>query len=400
MVLIMEQPLNKIRTLDFTRVLAGPMATQILGDLGAEVIKVESPGGDETRAWPPMFSKDESGYFCFLNRNKKAITLNLKNKKGKKIAVELAKKADVVVENFAPGVAKRLGIDYETLKQIKPDLIYCSISGFGQYGPYRDKKAYDPIIQGMTGLMSITGEKDRPPAKVGIPVTDLVAALHSVIAIQSALLYRKETGKGQYIDIALYDSMISMLTIMAAEYFATDTAPGRFGFDHAHRIPARAFEAKDGKYVQVAATSDVMYPKFCNAVDLPELINDERFNTNLKRVENRKIITPILEKKMRTKNSNEWLRLFEKATLPAGLILNLEEVFQDKHLATRDMVLETEHPNVGIIKLLGFPYKFSLTNPKIKYRPPLLGEHNEEVLSQLLNYTKSEIEILRKEQVI
>lgn len=396
----MEQPLKNIRVLDLTRVLVGPFATQIMGDLGAEVIKVESLQGDESRTWPPALEKGESGYFCALNRNKKGITLNLKDSRGQKIIAQLSRKVDVVMENFTPGVVKRLNIDYESLSRENPSLVYCSISGYGQTGPYRNKKAYDPIIQGITGLMSLTGEKGRSPVKVGIPITDLVAGLYSVIAVQSALLYSRETGKGQYIDVALYDSMISMLTTMAAEYFATGSAPGRYGLDHAQRVPARAFEARDGKYVQVAATNDAMYSKFCSILDLPQLIDDSRFNTNLKRLQNRDVIMPIFEEKMRTRNSDEWLRLFEDAGLPAGLILDIKEVFQDPHLLAREMLLEIDHPIAGAIKQLGFPYKFSLARPCINSRPPLLGEHSEEVLSGILNYSKEEIEILRSDKVI
>lgn len=396
----MDKPLKNIKVLDFTRVLAGPFATMLLGDLGAEIIKVEPPQGDEARSWPPALDNGESGYFCALNRNKKAITLNLKDPRAQNIVARLVREVDVVMENFTPGVVQKLHIDYETLSMENPNMVYCSISGFGQYGPYRDKKAYDPIIQGMTGLMSITGEKGRSPVKVGVPITDLVSALSSVIAVQAALLYRKETGKGQYIDVSLYDSMVSLLTIMATEYFATGIAPGRYGMDHIHRVPARAFETKDGSYVQVAATNEVMYPKFCRVLGIPELIDDVRFNTNKKRLENRELIMPILEEKMRTKNGDEWLRLFEEAGLPCGPISNMEEVFKDPHIKAREMCLEIEHPVAGKIKQLGFPYKFSLTPAQIERHPPLLGEHNVEILSQYLGYSREEIVVLKAEKVL
>ena len=396
----MEKLLKNIKILDFTRVLAGPFATMILGDMGAEVIKVEPLQGDESRTWPPTLSNNESGYFCAVNRNKKAITLNLKDPRAQNIVAKLAREVDVVIENFTPGVVEKLHINYETLRLENPGLVYCSISGYGQNGPYRDKKAYDPIIQGMTGIMSITGEKDRSPVKVGIPITDLVAALNAVIAVQSALLYRKETGKGQYIDVALYDSMVSLLSIMAMDYFATGITPGRYGMDHIHRVPARAFETRDNSYVQVTATSDVMYQKFCHAIGLPDLIDDERFCTNKKRLENRELIMPILEGKMRTKNRDEWLQIFEEASLPCGPILSIEDVLQAPHLKAREMCLEIEHPVAGTIKQLGFPYKFSLTPAQINLSPPLLGEHNEEILSQYLGYSHDEIETLKKEKVI
>jgi formyl-CoA transferase/CoA:oxalate CoA-transferase len=393
------QPLAGLKVLDFTRVLAGPFATMILGDLGAEIIKAEPLNGDESRSWPPILEKGESGYFLSLNRNKKSITLNLKDPRAKDIVYQLAGKVDIVIENFTPGVVKRLEIDYESLSQKHPGLIYCSISGFGQHGPYRDKRAYDPIIQGMTGMMSITGEKGRSPVKIGIPITDLVAALYAVIAIQSAYIQKTNSGKGQYIDIALYDSMVSMLTIMATQYFATREDPGRWGLDHIHRVPARAFETRDGQYVQVAATNDVMYPKFCKLLGLPELIDDPRFDTNAKRVANRDAIMPILEDKMREKTRDEWLQLFEEAKLPCGPIMNFSQVFNDRNILEREMLFSLEHPVEGIIEQLGFPFKFSQTPAKARLRPPLLGEHNDEVL-KWLNYSDQDIERFREEKVI
>jgi len=396
----MTQPLEGIKILDFTRVLAGPFASMILGDLGAEVIKVEPLAGDESRSWPPILEKGESGYFMILNRNKKSITLNLKDQRAKEIVYKLAPKVDVIIENFTPGVIERLGIDYKTLSQDHPGLIYCSISGFGQYGPYRDKKAYDPIIQGMTGLMSITGERGRSPVKVGIPITDLVAAIYAVTAIQAAYIHKSKNGKGQYIDIALYDSMLSLLTIMSMEYFTAGKAPERWGLDHIHRVPARAFEARDGQYIQVAATNEVMYPKFCKLLGVEELINDPRFDTNAKRVENRDEIMPIFENKMRKKTRDEWLRIFEKANLPCGPILALNEVFSDINVKEREMLFTLEHPVEGEVKQLGFPYKLSDTPAKVKLRPPSLGEHNEEVLKGWLNYSNQDIARFKAEKVI
>ena len=396
----MTQPLEGIKILDFTRVLAGPFASMILGDLGAEVIKVEPLAGDESRSWPPILEKGESGYFMILNRNKKSITLNLKDQRAKEIVYKLAPKVDVIIENFSPGVVERLGIDYKTLSQDHPGLIYCSISGFGQYGPYRDKKAYDPIIQGMTGLMSITGERGRSPVKVGIPITDLVAAIYAVTAIQAAYIHKSKNGKGQYIDIALYDSMLSLLTIMSMEYFTAGKAPERWGLDHIHRVPARAFEARDGQYIQVAATNEVMYPKFCKLLGVEELINDPRFDTNAKRVENRDEIMPIFENKMRKKTRDEWLRIFEKANLPCGPILALNEVFSDINVKEREMLFTLEHPVEGEVKQLGFPYKLFDTPAKVKLRPPSLGEHNEEVLKGWLNYSNQDIARFKAEKVI
>jgi len=335
-----------------------------------------------------------------LNRNKRSITLNLKNEQAKHIVYQLVQQSDIVIENFSPGVVKKLSIDYDTLRQHNSELIYCSISGFGQYGKYKSKRAYDPIIQGMTGLMSITGDRDGPPAKVGIPITDLVASLYGVISVIAAYIHKQNSGEGQYIDVALYDSMVSFLTIMAMEYFVTGNSPSRWGLDHIHRVPARAFQTKDGEYVQVAATNDVMFPKFCDLLGLSELKNDDRYNTNAKRVQRRDEINPIFEEKMKEKTRAEWLRLFEDNGLPCGPIMDLEEVFSDSHVRDREMLFDMEQPGLGLIKQLGFPYKFSLTPPQAQMRNPELGEHTEEILKKKLQFTDEQIDGFKGQSVI
>ena len=392
--------LNGVKVLAFPRVLAGPYATMLLGDLGAEIIKVEPPQGDESRSWPPMLANGQSGYFMALNRNKKSIRLNLKDERAVTIARDLASRVDVVVENFTPGVARKLGIDYENLKEDQPGLIYCSISGFGQSGPYRDKKAYDPIIQGMTGLMSITGEKGRSPVKIGIPITDLVAANKAAVAILAAYIHRLKSGSGQYIDVALYDGMISMLTIMAMDYLATGLPPERWGLDHIHRVPARAFETADGKFIQVAATSEKMYPVFCRLIGAEGLATDPRFATNAKRVENREQLMPLLEDKMRAKTLDQWLTIFENEGIPCGPILDLKEVFADPHIAARDLLIPVQHPVAGAVQLLGFPYKLSETPPRIRHHPPLLGEQTAEILTEWLGYSRTRIDRLQADDVL
>jgi crotonobetainyl-CoA:carnitine CoA-transferase CaiB-like acyl-CoA transferase len=392
--------LDGLKVLDFTRVLSGPYATMILGDLGAEVIKVEPPGGDESRSWPPILKNGESGYFTVLNRNKRSLVLNLKDPRAIQIAGALAAAADVVVENFTPGVSDKLGIGYERLKSENPALIYCAISGFGQYGPYKNKKAYDPIIQGMTGLMSVTGERDRPPAKVGIPITDLVAADQAVAAILAAYIHRLKTGEGQYIDVALYDGMISLLTIMAMDYFATGKAPARWGLDHIHRVPARAFQARDGRWLQVAATSDPMYAGFCRALNLEALIGDPRFSTNRLRVENREAIMPMLEARMREKDAAQWLDLFEAAGIPCGPILDIAEVFSDPNVAARGLLFSMPHPVEGQVPQLAAPFKLSQTPAGPRRRPPLLGEHGAEVLTEMLGMSETQIAALRSDGVV
>jgi glutaryl-CoA transferase len=392
--------LKNMRILDFTRVLSGPFATMMLGDLGAEVIKIEPPNGDESRFWPPILENGTSAYFLALNRNKRSIVLNLKEKGAKKIILELAAQSDVIVENFTPGVAAKLGIDYETLKKTNAGIIYCSISGFGQDGPYRDKKAYDPIIQGMTGLMSITGEQNGPPVKIGIPVTDLTAASHAVTAILAAYISRLETGQGQYIDVSLYDGVISWLTIMAMDYFVTGKPPQRWGMDHIHRVPARAFMASDNRWVQVAATSEFMYAKFCRLLGLEELVDDPRFATNTDRVKHRAEIMPFFEEKIKEKTSQTWLNLFEEAGIPCGPIHDIGEVFAAPHIKARDMVFEMPHPVENDIPQLGFPYKFSDAAPSARLRPPMLGEHAEYILHQKLGLSLEEIKKLITEKVV
>jgi len=397
---MLQQALDGIKVLDFTRVLAGPFASMMLGDLGAEVVKVEPPAGDESRTWPPILERGESGYFMILNRNKRSVTLNLKEERGREIARRLGARADVVLENFTPGVVRKLGIDYDTFKKQNPGLVYCSISGFGQDGPYRDKKAYDPIIQGMTGLMSITGERGRSPVKVGIPITDLVAANQAVVAVLAACIHRRNTGEGQYIDVALYDGIVSLLTIMAMDYFATGKPPERWGLDHIHRVPARAFAAKDGRYVQVAATSDAMYPAFCRVIGAEELIEDPRFRTNTDRVDNRDAIMPILEEKMQARTADEWLPLFEAVGIPCGPVMDIAEVFADPNIAARNLLFDMPHPKEARVQQLGFPFKMEKTPASARRRPPMLGEHNEEVLCEYLSMTAEEVAVLKRDAVI
>jgi crotonobetainyl-CoA:carnitine CoA-transferase CaiB-like acyl-CoA transferase len=389
-----------MKVLDFSRVLAGPFATMILGDLGAEVVKVEPLAGEEGRTFGPALSTGTGGFFMIVNRNKKSITLDLKNPRTQQLAYELAGQANVVIENFKPGVAGRLNIDYDSLSRNHPGLIYCSISGFGQFGPNRDKKAYDPIIQGVTGLLSMTGERDGPPVKVPIPIADLTSGLYAVVAIQAAHAHLLKTGEGQYIDLALYDSLVSLLTNTAMEYFVTGQSPKRWGLDHMHRVPARAFETKDGKYVQVLATSESMYPTFCKLLGLDDLIDDPRFDSNLKRVENRSQIMPIFERKMRDKTRDEWLRLFDEADLPCGSLNDLAEVFTGTQVQERDMLFTMQHPEEGAIPQLGFPYKFSSTPAQGRLPPPRLGEHTEEVLRGWLGYSAEDIGRLREQRVV
>ena len=397
----MVLPLEGIRVLDLSRILTGPFCSMILADLGAEVIKVEMPGrGDDTRVWGPPFIKGESAYFLCLNRNKKSITLNLKNEKGREILYKLVQKCDVFLENFKPGVTKRLGVDYETICKINPRIIYCSITGFGQSGPYRDYPAYDIVIQGMGGLMGITGEPDRPPVRIGVAITDIGAGMYAAIAILSALIAREKTRKGQWIDVSLLDSTVSWMTYMAANYFATGIVPKRMGSAHPNIVPYQCFKARDGKYLTVAVGNDRIWKNFCEALGLENLVENPKFATNPKRVENRDKLIPILEKAFLSKTRDEWIEILLKKGVPCGPVYTMDEVFRDPQVLHRKMLVEIEHPKVGKIKQIGIPMKFSETPGEIKVPPPLLGQHTEEILKNLLGYSEEEINQLRSEEVI
>lgn len=398
---IMFLPLEGVRVLDLSRVLAGPFCSMILADLGAEVVKVEMPGsGDDTRSWGPPFIKGESAYFLCVNRNKKSITLNLKKEKGKEILYELAKKCDVLLENFSPGVTERLGVDYEKICKVNPHLIYCSISGFGQTGPYRDRPAYDIIIQGMGGLMGITGEMDRPPVRIGVAVTDLGAGMYAAIAILSALIARGKTGEGQYVDVSLLDGTISWMTYMATNYFTTGKVPERTGSAHPNIVPYQCFEASDGKYLTLAVGNDRIWKSFCKALGLENLAEDPKFSENPKRVENREELIAELVKIFLTKTRDEWLEILSKNNVPSGPVYAMDEIFLDPQVLHRDMLVEIEHEKIGKLKQIGNPIKFSKTAGRIRVPPPLLGQHNREILQNLLKYSEDEINQLKKEGVI
>ncbi len=395
----MAAKLEGVRVLDISRVLAGPYCTMVLGDLGAEVIKVEPPEGDETRTWPPFFPNGESGYFMSLNRNKKGIVLNLKNPKGKEILFELAKKSDVLLENFTPGVVKRLGIDYESIKEINPKIIYCSISGFGQTGPYRLKKAYDPVIQALGGAMSVTGTLSGDPIKLGIPVGDLGGSFMAISSILASLFARDRQGIGDYIDISMLDGQVFMLSVMTAPYFTEGKVPGPQGLEHPMRVPSKTFKTKNG-YITSTATSGSQYPILCRMLGLEELIDDPRFKTNALRVKNRVQMYAILDPIFLTKTSEEWEELFRKAELPSGILKKVDQVFSDPHVLHREMLQFIDHPTVGRIKAIGFPFKFLNNPPKKMTPPPMLGEHTDEILGQVLGYDAGQITRLREGKVV
>ena len=391
--------LTGVRVLDFSRVLAGPYCSMMLAELGADVIKVEEPrGGDESREWPP-FIQGQSGYFFSVNRSKRSIAIDLKKEEGKRIVRELAGRSDVVVENFAPGVTGRLGIDYATLAAVKPDLIYCSISGFGQTGPYRDRKAYDPILQAMSGIMSVTGSRDGDPVKCGVAVTDVASAIFAAFAISTSLYRRERTGRGQYIDLGMLDTGLSMMTFLGAIYLCGGEVPGLFGSENPTRVPSANYLTGDGRYVHVVI-NDRQWPKFCELLGMAELAADPAFATNKVRVANRDRVNAAIADRMKARTADEWIRSFDAEGLPIGPVNSLDRILNDPHVLAREMVQSFEHPLAGVVKAIDMPYRFAEAGTHPRGAPPLLGEHTEEILEGLLGYSAEEAARLRAAGVV
>jgi formyl-CoA transferase/CoA:oxalate CoA-transferase len=395
-----EPPLRGIRVIDLSRVLAGPFCTMTLADLGAEIIKVEIPGrGDDTRAYPP-FIKGQSSYFLSLNRGKKSITLNLKTKEAREALYRLVENCDVFLENFRPGVTAQLGVDYETLRKVNPRLIYCSISSFGQTGPYALWPGYDLIIQGMGGLMSMTGEPDSPPVRIGMAITDIGAGMYAIIGILSALRVRDKTGMGQYIDISLLDGSVSWITYAAGSYFATGKVPPRMGSGHPSLVPYQAFEASDGKSLLIAAANDRLWELLCKGMSLDNLKDDPRYADGVKRVENRDILIPFLIEEFMKRPRDVWLEMLKAVGFPCGPVYTIDEIFSDPQVLHRGMLVEMEHPEAGVIKQIGPVIKFSETQCVIGTPPPLLGEHTKEILRSIAGYSDRNIDELRRSGAI
>ena len=383
------QPLQNIRVLDLSRVLAGPYCTMVLGDLGAEVIKVEPPEGDETRGWGPPFAGGESAYYLCVNRNKRGMVVNLKTEEGRAVLRELAGQSDVLVENFRPGTLKKFGLDFETLHELNPRLVYCSISGFGQTGPLRDMPGYDFMIQAMGGIMSITGEPDGEPMKVGVAVADLFAGQNAVIAILAALQARTLTGEGQYLDIALFDSQLGWLANVASNYLISEKTPKRYGNAHANIVPYQSFHAKDGWFV-IAVGNDNQFKSMCRVIGQPELAQDVRFSANSARVENRERLIALLKPVFETKTVDEWLALIGDQ-FPCGPINNFEQVFTMPHVREREMLVSMDHPTIGALPLVGSPLKMRGTPVEYHLPPPLMGEHTKEILKSSLGLTDEQV---------
>ncbi|MBI2305708.1 MAG: CoA transferase [Rhodocyclales bacterium] len=404
-------PLAGIRVLDLSRVLAGPWCSQLLADLGAEVVKVERPGaGDETRAWGPPYLKDRAGndtseaaYYCAVNRNKKSLTLDLASADGQRIVRELAVKSDVLLENYKVGGLDKYGLDYAALAQLNPRLVYCSITGFGQNGPWADRPGYDFIIQGIGGLMSVTGEADgRPgggPQKVGVALVDILTGLYAANAVQAALLEREHSGLGQHIDLALLDTEVASLANLALNYLCAGKSPQRMGNAHPNIAPYQVLPAADGHFI-VAVGNDGQFRRLCEVMALDALAGDPRFLTNADRVRNRAALDALLEARSAQRGKLEWLAGLEEAGVPCGPINSIGEVFAEPQLAAREMVVDLPHPSAGTAKLVGNPIKLSRTPVAYRNAPPLLGEHSDEVLRELLGYGSEEIERLRAAGVV
>ena len=392
------QPLDDLLVIDLTRALAGPFCTVMLSDLGARVIKVEAPeGGDDTRGWGPPFVGQESAYFLSVNRNKESLTLDLKDPRGREILLQLLRRADVLVENFRPGVMERLGLGYASVHEQVPRLIYASISGFGQNGPYRERTAYDLILQGMGGVMGITGEEGGPPVKVGVAIADICAGMYAAYGILAALRVRERTGRGQLVDAALLDGQVSWLTYAAGYFFATGQNPGRLGSAHPTIVPYQAFQTADG-YLNVAVGSEAIWRRFAELVD-PPLLDDPRYATNRDRVAHRKALIAHLRGVFLGKTTRQWTEAFDRAGVPCGPILTVEEVFADAQVRHRGMVQQVDHPSLGPLRQTGLPVKFSATPGRIRSAPPTLGQHTEAILQEL-GWDPASIARLRKDRVV
>lgn len=387
-------PLDGTRILDLTHALAGPYCTMLLADLGADVIKLEAPGtGDHARQWGPPFIKGESSYFLSVNRNKRSVVLDLKSGAGRSTARALAMASDVLVESFRPETAERLGLGPQELRARKPELVYASISGYGQSHP--TLAGYDQIAQGTSGLMSVTGAPDGPPTKVGVPVGDITAGMFAAHAILAALVARARTGEGAYIDVALNDALLALHTYQAGRLFATGEAPGREGNYHATIVPYGTFEVRDG-FINVAVGSDAQYRRFCEALDAPDLASDPRFATNAQRQAARTELVAEIERRLRDGSRAQWLDRLEHHGIPAGPILDLAEAFSSPLATDREMRVEIEHPLAGRISQVGAPWKMDGRSSPIRLAPPSLGQHTAEVLREVLGYDDAMLEASAK----
>ena len=405
----MSGPLDGLKVFDLTRILAGPSCTQILGDLGAEVIKIERPEvGDDTRNFAPPYLPDadgedssESAYFAGANRNKRSLTLNLADAEGQALARKLLADCDILAENFKTGTLTKYGLGYEQLKDEFPGLIYCSITGFGQTGPYANRPGYDALIQAMGGVMSLTGEPEGEPMKVGVSIADLMAGMYACVGILAAVRHKQLTGEGQFIDISMLDAHVAWLANQGMNFLATGENPEWLGNNHPNILPYQVMPTADG-YIVLSVGNDDTFERFCDLAECRELLEDDRFKTNVDRVKNRSHTTEVLNEITRQKSSTWWLENLEKHKIGCGPINNLSEVFSDPHVVAREMLLEMDHPATGgkKAKLIASPLKMSETPVSYRRPPPMLGEHTDEVLREKLSLSEDEIADLKSKKIV
>lgn len=394
----MVGPLSGVRVVDFTRAMAGPMATMMLGDMGADVVKIEPPEGDETRGWGPPFADGESTYFISANRNKKSVCINLKAQEGLEIAKKLIRDADVLVENFRPGVMAKLGLDYATLSADNPGLVYCSISGFGQKGPWSSKPGYDLIALSESGLLGLTGEPHGEPVKFGVPAADIASGMMGAYAIMCALYWRHKTGRGQYIDASLYDTMLYWLTHQGQAYLSASVVPTRMGSQHPNIAPYRVYRTADS-YITICVGNEPTWQKMCEALGLTELLSDERFSTNSLRVKNRVALDELISSKLAGAPTSTWLSKLESRGVPCAGVKNVAEAVTNIHNDERNSIERVRHSELGEIRMLFTPPKMSQTEAALTLPPPALGEHTEHVLVKL-GYPKESIRKLAEKGVV
>ena len=399
--------LSHIRVLDLSRVLAGPWCTQNLADLGADVIKVEKPGeGDDTRHWGPPFARDQSGkdtaetaYFISINRNKRSITVDISKPEGQEIIRQLAKESDVVIENYKVGQLAKYGLDYDSLIKVKPDLIYCSITGFGQFGPYSKRPGYDFIVQGMGGFMSVTGEADdfpgASPQKAGVAIADIFTGMYATTSILAAIAHKNHTGEGQYIDLALLDTQIAVMANVASAYLCSDEIPKRWGNASPTIVPYQTLPTSDG-WMIVAAGNNNQFRQFVSAGNEAHLADNPLYSENPMRVKYREQLVPLLEVMTRKKTKAEWIALLEKANVPCGPINNFQEVFENEQVKARDIQMNVPHPTAGMMKLVASPMRLSKTPVEVRMAPPTLGQHTDEILRERLGLSTQDIALLRE----
>ncbi len=394
------RPLEGLRVVDLTRVLSGPYCTMHLGDLGAEVIKVERPGeGDDTRSFAPPFQGDQAAYFLSVNRNKKSITLDMKSERGKEVLWRLIDVADVLVENFRPGAMDRLGLGYDAVKARRPSMVYCSISGFGDTGIQKNRPGYDVIVQGEAGIMDITGPRDGAPHKVGVAVADLVSGLNASQGILAALYTCKSTGIGQHVRISMYEAVAALLTFNASIFYATGNSPRRRGNEHPTIVPYETFEAADG-WINLGVANDDLWQRFCQAAERSELTTDTRFAKASDRVRNREVLVPLVKAVVKERTRDEWLKRLDKAGVPSGAIRTVGEVCESEVLKARSMVAEMRHPSAGVVKGIKSAMHLSQTPLDSYAPPPMLGEHTREILTGVLGYSTSDFDRLVRDKVV